>query len=472
MADNKWRILTAVLIGTIMGPLDASVVYIAMPAIAQVFEVEPALVGWVSISYLLVLGSFLLSFGRLGDIFGFKKIYLRGLLLFVVTSALCGVAVNLQTLIVFRVLQAVGAGMIMAMGPAIVTAAFPPTERGKALGLIGMAVAVGLALGPSLGGLLTEWVGWRAIFFLNIPVGTAAYLWGWRVLSEFSGTARQRFDGLGSLLAFISLATLLFAVSRGGEMGWSWQFFILLGLGIISGALFILFEKKCPEPMLDLNLFRSSVFSAGNGAALLNFMTQYVIVFLTPFFLQRVLGYSPGQAGAVMTAFPFTVLVIAPLAGALSDRIGQRGPALLGSFICTVAAVGFSRLGDQATALEVAWRLSLFGLGTGIFQSPNNSAVLGAAPKNRTGIASGVLATTRNVGMVLGIALGGAVLANREAFYLANSYFHPFLLGLKDAYSAAALVSGLGTGICFFMTPQKKDLSSSVSQPDRRGVSR
>jgi len=450
-----------------MGPLDASVVYIAMPAIAQVFHVEPALVGWVSMAYLLVLGSFLLSFGRLGDILGFKKIYLWGLLLFVIASALCGAAPSLETLIVCRGLQAVGAGMTMAMGPAIITAAFPPEERGKALGLVGMAVAVGLALGPSLGGFLTEEVGWRAIFYVNIPIGIAAYLWGQRVLLESPGSMRQKFDGLGSLLAFTSLASLLFVVSRCQALGWSWQLFALLGAGIISGGLFIWIENRVPEPMLDLNLFKSRVFAAGISAALLNFMTQYIIVFLTPFLLQRVLGCTPGEAGAVMTAFPLTVLVVAPLAGALSDRIGQRGIAFLGSLICTLAAAAFNMFGNQAGTLDVAWRLSLFGLGTGIFQSPNNSAVLGAAARNRTGIASGVLATTRNVGMVLGIALGGAVFANREAFYLAHSSFHPFFLGLKDAYFSAIPVSALGTGICIFMTPQLKRLPVCRSKQDK-----
>jgi MFS family permease len=175
-------------------------------------------------------------------------------------------------------------------------------------------------------------------------------------------------------------------------------------------------------------------------------MTQYVIVFLTPFFLQQVLGYTAGRAGATMTAFPLTVLVVAPLAGILSDKIGQRGLAFMGSFLCTAAAVALAGLNQQVAPLDVAWRLSLFGLGTGLFQSPINSAVMGAVPKFRLGIAGGVLSTTRNVGMVLGIALGGTVLAARQTAQMSPT--NAFLSGLQDSYLAAAILSLIGTLVC------------------------
>ncbi|OAT85904.1 MFS transporter permease [Desulfotomaculum copahuensis] len=445
---GRWRVLTAVLLGSIMGPIDASIVYIALPAIAKVFGVDPSMIGWVSMAYLLVLGSFLLSFGRLGDMFGFKRMFLAGLLVFVVTSALCGLSPGLGALIFLRALQATGAGMTMAMSPAIITAAFPPRERGRALGMNGMAVALGLALGPSLGGMLVDTLSWRAIFYVNVPIGIVAYLWCRRILPDVRSEKRQSFDWPGSLLAFCGLGTLLLFASRGGDAGWSRPIFLLGMAAVVLLVLFILLEKRAPEPMLDLKLFRSRVFSAGNGAALLNFMTQYVIVFLTPFFLQQVMGYSAGRAGAAMTAFPLTVLVIAPLSGALSDKTGQRGLAFLGSLICTIAALAMAGLNQSAGPLDIAWRLSLFGLGTGLFQSPNNSAVMGAVPRFRLGVAGGVLATTRNVGMVLGIALGGAVLAARRTAHLSAGPSGAFLSGLHDAYLAAALVSLLGTLVC------------------------
>lgn len=450
---GKWVILAAVLFGSIMGPIDASVVYIALPAISEYFSVEPAMVGWVSMAYLLVLGCFVLPFGRLGDMFGFKRLFLGGLLVFVVTSALCGLAPSLPALILLRALQAAGAGMTMAMAPAIITAAFPPQERGRALGMNGMVVALGLAIGPSLGGFLVEAFSWQAIFFANIPIGTAAFFWCRGVLPGVRRQARSSFDWPGALLAFFGLGALLLFASRGQAAGWSWYTLLLGGGGLVLLWGFFIVESRTPEPMLDLTLFRHRVFSAGNAASLLHFMTQYIIIFVTPFYLQQVLTYPAGRAGIAMTAFPLTVLVVAPLSGALSDRVGQRGLAFLGCFFCTAGAWALAGLDQQAAPLDIAWRLGLFGLGTGVFQSPINSAIMGAVPKFRLGIAGGVLATTRNIGMVLGIALGGAVLAVREAAYLAAGRGEAFLGGLQDAYVVAAAFSLAATIVILWARP-------------------
>lgn len=438
-----------------MGPIDASIVYISLPAIASVFEVDPTAAGWVSMSYLLVLSCFLLSLGRLGDMFGFKRIFLIGLLLFIITSALCGLAWSFGSLVFFRALQAFGAGMTMAMGPAIITATFPSEERGRALGMFGMVIALGLAIGPSLGGTLVDLAGWRSIFYVNIPIGIVSFFWSWKVLAESKPAGRQRFDWQGSVLAFLGLASLLFFASRGQAVGWSYPILILGGFAILFGIWFVQVEKKMIEPMLDLSLFKNRVFSAGNSAALLHFMTQYVIVFLAPFFMQYLLGYSAGQSGIIMTAFPLVVLVTAPLAGILSDKIGQRGLAFGGSFLCTIAAVTLAMLDQESNPAEISWRLGLFGLGTGLFQPPNNSAVMGSVPKYRLGIAGGVMSTIRNVGMVFGIAIGGAVLAVRHAFYLSQSQVNPFLLSLRDAFFAAALLSAISALFCLIAVPQQ-----------------
>ena len=422
-----------------MGPLDASIVYIALPSIARHFSVGPQTVGWVSMSYLLVMGSFLLAFGRLGDIFGFRRLYLTGLLLFVAASALCGLAPSLAWLVVLRALQAMGAGLMMSMAPAITTAAFPPEERGKALGITGMAVAIGLALGPSIGGMLVEMYDWRLIFYVNVPIGIIAYFWCFKVLPDKRSEIRKKFDWQGALLGFAALFTMLLFASRGQALNWSWPVLLtgLLAMTLLAGFIFV--EKRIAEPMLDLDLFKNRVFSAGCSTSLLNFMTQYIIVFLTPFLLQELMGYSAGQAGAIMTAFPLAVLVAAPVSGALSDRIGQRGLAFTGSLLCTMAAIALSGLNSYAAPVDVIWRLSLFGMGTGMFQSPVTSAVMGCVPKIRLGIAAGVLSTSRNIGMVLGIAAGGAVMAVSQASHSGQA--DAFLFGLKDAYLAAVLLS-------------------------------
>lgn len=453
---GKWHILLALLTGIIMGPLDASIVYIAMPSIAQYFSVDPQTVGWVSMSYLLVMGSFLLAFGRLGDMFGFRRLYLTGLLLFVTASAFCGLAPSLGWLISLRALQALGAGLTMAMAPAITTAAFPPEERGKALGITGMAVALGLALGPSIGGLLVELYDWRLIFYVNIPIGIVAFFWCLKVLPDKRREEQKKFDWQGAVLGFAALSTMLFFASRGQAVNWSWPVLLTGMISLILLAGFIIVEKRVSDPMLDLKLFKNRVFSAGCYTSLLNFMTQYIIVFMTPFLLQELMGYTAGQAGAMMTAFPLTVLVVAPISGALSDRIGQRGLAFTGSLLCTLAAIALSSLERYASPLDVAWRLSLFGMGTGMFQSPITSAVMGSVPKFRLGIAAGVLSTTRNIGMVLGIAAGGAVLAVRQAFYSGQA--DAYLFGLKDAYMAAFLLSLICTLTTLLLVPEAYEI--------------
>lgn len=453
---SKWRILIAVLIPVIMGPIDASVVYVAFPRMSEVFNVSAGLVGWVSMSYLLVLSSFLLSFGRLGDMFGFRRIFLAGNAIFTIASVLCGMSRGIGVLIAFRAVQAIGAGMTAALAPAIITAIFPSQERGKALGILGMIIALGLATGPSLGGALLDLWGWRAIFFINLPIGIIAHIACYKVLPEKERLEEQKFDWAGAWLALTSLASLLFFISRGQYYHWSGLIIPVGALALITGILFIIQERKTPEPMLKLGLFRSHAFTAGNIAALFHFMAQYIIVFITPFYLQQQLGFTPSKVGITMTAFPLTVLVVAPLSGALSDKIGNRLLSSAGAVFCALGALSLSFVSPDFLPSDVAWRLSLFGLGTGMFQSPNNSAIMGAVPKKRLGIAGGVLATTRNVGMVLGIAAGSAVLATRQAAYLLADTPLPRLLAMQDAYTTAAFLSILSFAGCIFVKARKE----------------
>lgn len=454
--SHKWRILMAVLVPVIMGPIDTSVVYVAFPRLSEVFHVGADLVGWVTISYLLVLSSFLLSFGRLGDMFGYRRMFLAGNALFTIASAVCGMAWGIGPLIAFRAIQAIGAGMTMALSPAIITATFPPRERGRALGLMGMVVALGLAIGPSLGGTLLDLWGWRAIFFINLPIGIAAHIACYKTLPEKEKLEKQKFDWPGAFLALISLASLLFFTSRGQHYGWSGLIMATGVVALVAGILFIKQELRTSQPMLELSLFRSHAFTAGNVAALFHFMTQYIIVFITPFYLQQQLGFPASKVGATMTAFPLTVLIAAPLSGALSDKIGNRILSAAGAVFCALGALSLSFAGPDFSPFDIAWRLSLFGLGTGMFQSPNNSAIMGAVPKNRLGIAGGVLSTTRNVGMVLGIAAGSAVLVVRQAAYLQAGSPLPRLPAMQDAYTTAAGLSLLSFVACIFVKARQE----------------
>ncbi|GLI49964.1 MFS transporter [Tepidanaerobacter syntrophicus] len=436
---SKWSILIAVMLGSIMAPIDGSIMNIAMPTLTKVFNAPLEIVSWVSMAYLLVVSSTLLMFGRLGDIKGYRPIYQTGLLIFTVSSALCGLSHSISALIAGRVFQAIGGGMLLSMAPAILTAVFPATERGKALGMNAMSVAVGLAIGPSLGGFLVSTLGWEYIFFINVPIGFIALIWAQIVLPKTYDRRDERFDTIGALLAFLFLFSLLLYINRGSQWGWTSAIGIaLLALGVLSILAFIIIESRHPEPLLDLSLFKNRLFTAGTISTLLNFSAQYIMTFLTPFYLTQK-GLSASTAGAVMTAFPVVMLIVSPISGILSDKIGARGLSTLGAAISALGIFLMSTLTLDSPILHIVIVLAVFGIGNGLFQSPNNSSVMGSVPRDRLGIASSFLATMRNVGMVMGIAVGGAVFSNyNQYFSITKGLPEPdaFMAAIRIAYLA------------------------------------
>jgi EmrB/QacA subfamily drug resistance transporter len=450
-AERKWLILAAVMLGTIMGPLDGSIVNTVLPDITRFFNTDISIAQWVPTIYLLTISCLILLYGRLGDMIGYKKIFIYGLAAFTVTSVLCGVSQSIWMLIVFRALQGLAAGMMMAVGFAIVTAAFPPLERGKAMGIFGICIAVGLGLGPTLGGLIADNLSWRYVFFINVPIGIVSVLWGQRIIPKGAANPGQRLDWPGALITLVFLSSLLLYANRGEDWGWlSSSCIILLAVAVVSGVAFVFVEKRSAQPMLNLALFNNRRFSFASLSALLSFMALYAVVFLTPFYLVFVLHYSILKVGLVMAASPVATLFIAPASGVLSDRIGTRGFAFCGMAITALGMYFLSGLDSSAGAWDVIWRLVVVGAGMGMFQSPNNSAVMGSVPPWHLGIASGVLAAVRNVGMVLGLAVAGAVLYNVApvAASLRPGAFNPadiqeFLDGLRWAYISGLALAGI-----------------------------
>lgn len=444
--SKRYSILTAVMLGGIMGPIDASIINVSLPSIAQAFDVSIPIAQWVPMIYLLAISSLLLFYGRLGDMLGYRKVYLSGLVGFLIASGLCAFSSSIYWLIAFRAIQGLAAGMMMAVPYAIITTSFPPEERGKALGINAISISAGLAIGPSLGGFITALLGWRFVFLINIPIGIIGLLWGRHSIPESKGQP-GRIDVLGALLAFISLFSILFLINRSHSEGLAWLSPLLLAIAILAGIGFIWTEKRTNQPMLHLALFRNVTFCFANLSALLNFMSQYVMVFLTPFYLQRVVHCAPNKLGLIMTSFPLAVMAVAPFSGSLSDRIGTRVLACSGASICAISLFFMAGLSSSANSKDVIWRMVLFGIGTGIFQSPNNSTVMGNVPREHLGVASGILATMRNIGMALGIAIGGAVLyAFAPPSLLQKSFLEGweaevFLSALKYAYSFGGALS-------------------------------
>ncbi|MEJ2598561.1 MAG: MFS transporter [Anaerolineales bacterium] len=409
--ETKWLVLVAVGIGTFMSALDGSVVNTILPVIRDYFGSDVETIEWVVTVYLLVVSGLLLSLGRLGDLRGNKAVYLWGFVIFVFGSALSGLSSAPVYLIAARAFQALGAAMLFANSPAILTKTFPASQRGQALGLQGTMTYLGLTTGPFLGGWLADTFSWHAVFFINVPVGLLAAWLSWRVIpKDIPAERAEQFDLRGAFVFMTGLVALLLGLNQGGNWGW----FSPLTLGLIIAsfvilAVFIRIESRAPAPMLDLSLFRRRLFNMAALSPVLNYLCVYSALFLMPFYLIQGRGLNAAQAGLILTAQPLVMALVAPFAGTLSDRIGSRIPSTLGMLILGVGLFLLSRLTVTSPLIHAVLGLAVSGLGVGIFVAPNNSALMGAAPRSRQGIASGVLALARNVGMVLGIGLSGAI---------------------------------------------------------------
>lgn len=412
--SQKWYVLSAVGMGVFLATIDGSIVNISLPTLVTSFQTDFALVQWVVLSYLLTVTTLMLGVGRLADIYGKKPIYTAGFIIFTIGSVLCGLSPAIYTLIGFRVLQAVGASMIMALGMAIVTEAFPKSERGRALGISGTIVSVGIAVGPTLGGLIVQHLSWHWIFFVNLPIGIIGTFMVIRYVPAFKPPGGQRFDYLGALTLCISLLSLLVALTLGQRDGFGDGTVLLLGgVFIVFLVGFIVIELSMEQPMLDLRLFRNSLFSVSLTTGFIIFICLSGTLILMPFYAENVLGYDPQQTGLLMATVPVALGLIAPLSGSLSDRYGSRPITAAGLAVLAVGFLAISSLDAKTTTLGYILRFLPVGLGMGIFQSPNNSAIMGAAPRDRLGIASGMLAVTRTLGQTTGIAVLGALWAGQ-----------------------------------------------------------
>jgi EmrB/QacA subfamily drug resistance transporter len=448
--SRKWWVLAAVMVGTFMSPLDSSIVNVALPTLGKVFNVPITSVEWVVVAYLLIISTLLLTFGRLADMIGLKRVYITGFALFTVGSLACALSWSIWSLVGFRVLQALGAAMMFAAGPAIVTAAFPPTERGRALGLLAIAVSAGMTVGPTLGGVIVGAASWRWIFLINVPIGIFALILSWQAIPG-SSPRDQKFDPLGAMLSFVAFFPLLLALSQGAEWGWDNPAVVaMFVVFVVAGAGFLAVERRVVQPMLDLSLFQVRLFSAGLLSATASFVVTAAVLFVMPFYLQTAHGIGVSTAGLLMTPIPLGMVVFGPISGVLSDRIGSRVLSTAGLLVGAVAAYSLTRLSLSSGFPGIAVRLALIGAGIGLFQSPNSSAVLGTVPPFRLGVASGTLATSRNIGQVMGVALAGLVLAVREPVYLRR--LTPALgsqLAAKQAFMHAAHdVAWLCVGVC------------------------
>lgn len=412
---NRWLILANVSVGTFMSTLDGSIANVALPTISETVNAPVHDVQWVLTAYLLTICATLPVMGKLSDLWGRSRVYNMGFLLFAAGSALCALSGSLPLLILSRIIQAVGASCLMTNSQAIIAEVFTSGDRGRALGIVGTMVSAGSLTGPGLGGILVDRLGWPSIFWINVPIGIIGFIAGLYILpGRKERRTREPFDYSGSVLFMAGIVSLLYTLSNAQDRGWD-SLSTAAGFAIAAVVLagFYFRERSTEHPMLDFSLYRIRTFATGNIAALFSFIALFCMNVMLPFYMQDVLGFSAELTGYTMMMNPLIMAVVAPLSGWLSDKIG---PNLLTTAGLAVNALGFAllnTLGTDESAWVIGLHLVLFGIGGGLFQSPNNSSIMGSVPKPRLGTAGGLNALVRNIGMVTGIAVSVSIYTTR-----------------------------------------------------------
>ncbi len=436
---RRWWILANVSIGTFMATLDGSIANVALPTISGSLHISLQSVQWVVTAYLLTISSLLPLVGKISDAIGKGRVYNVGFIVFSIGSLLCSLSPTITWLILSRIAQAFGAALLMANSQGIVAQTFGTSERGRALGITGMMVSLGSLAGPAIGGLLIDSLGWPSIFWVNVPIGIIGFVFSLWILPKEKGTRIDKsFDFVGSLLFMLGIVILLYTISNGESWGWaSLQTLVALAVSMLLLMAFLLQERRAKDPMLDLSLYKIRTFSAGTGAGFLSFISLFTTTIMIPFYMQEVLHFSATTVGLAMVANPLVMVVVAPLSGWLSDHIGSVALATGGLIINALGFISLSLLGSHVGFWLIALHLAVFGLGQGMFQSPNNSSIMASVPRTKLGIAGGFNALVRNLGMVVGIAMSVALFNGRLH---AMAHLHPAL-----AHSSAGFVEALHT---------------------------
>lgn len=468
---KRWIILIVLNLFTFMSTLDGSIVNIALPVLVKELQLPVAQVEWVTTGYLMAICTVILFFGKLGDIAGKIRIFKLGMIIFTVGSLLCSLSHSLPLLIAARVVQAVGASMTMANSQGIVTDIFPSTERGKALGLIGTFVSLGSIAGPSLGGIIVSTMGWEYIFWVNVPIGLIAIVLGWKVLPKDLVRVKSRIDLPGSMLFAVFIVTLFAGLLLGQQLGYrDNRILASLIAAAITFIAFLMVELRRKQPLLQLSLFKNPLFSLSIFCAFLVFVSNFCFNIIAPFYAQNMLNMSPFSAGFLLMLFPISMVIIAPLSGALSDKIGSELLTFAGLIVMVIAQFGLARLHEGSPVLLVGVWIAMLGIGSGLFGSPNNSLVMSTVPRTQLGSAGSVNSLVRNVGMVVGITVATSILFNvmsSRAGYRVTGLIEGrpdiFLSGMHVVFmtsSSICLLSALLTGWRLFSSRRAKRLSA------------
>jgi len=410
---HRYAVLFIVLASVLMAVIDGTVVNIALPSMTRFFAVDLSASQWTITAYLVTMTSLLLIFGKVSEFVGRARLFFVGIIVFTASSLACGLSVGLPELILFRVIQGAGAAMLFSISSALVFDTTPPAERGRAMGYLGSTVAIGSIAGPIVGGFIVDSLGWQYIFFINIPIGLlliAAAAVYFRIDEKRTVSLSLDWHGSGAMVTmFVSLIIALGSMADAGEITLT---AILSGsVFFLALALFIWHELRCPAPLLNLGVFSHRTFLFPVIAVLLVFIANFMMAVVGPFYFEGVMGYRPSQVGLVFLINPAVMVIVAPIAGSLYDRHPARNYAALGMGITALAFLLLSYCTITRNISGILIAFVLFGVGVGLFQSPNNTAILSALPKEQLSTASSVIATSRNLGMALGVSLGSILLS-------------------------------------------------------------
>ncbi len=448
---GKWIILLITVVSTFMSTLDSSIVNVALPTMAKSLGGDSGRITWVVSVYQIVITVFILIFGRLGDLKGQGRIFRNGLLLFTAGSFLCGITRTLPLLLAARAFQAIGAAASMANSQGIITRTFPTGERGRALGINGTFVALGTMVGPSLGGFIISVTSWEYLFWVNVPIGLVAYLANLK-FSVHEDSLNEKFDTCGGTLFALMIVSFFVALEYGQVVGYDKPLILLcFAVAAVSFAVFFALERKRKMPLLDLTIFRNKWFSVSIFCAFLSFIAISCSNLILPFYLQDVLGMSPGEAGLYLTVSPLVLSLAAPFGGYLSDKIGSEVLTLIGLILTGAGLYLIATLNETPARWAIILDVGLMSLGNGLFQSPNNSLVMSMLPQEKLGVGASVNALVRNVGIMVGIAFSTILLYGGMSFQLGRNVtgYVPgqnaaFLFGMRIAYITVATVCMFG----------------------------
>ncbi|MGC6176386.1 MFS transporter [Lacrimispora sp. 38-1] len=461
--QNKWLVLIIVVLSTFMSTLDSSIVNVALPRMADSLGVTTASIQFVATSYLIVISGTVLIFGKLGDMFGKTSMFTLGVIVFTIGSLLCGLSHSFWILIMARAVQAIGAAGTMANNQGIITEVFPVNERGKALGLLGTAVALGSLVGPGLGGMIVGVLSWEYIFTINVPIGIIAAAGAFCLLPKTKAKAKGKMDLIGAVLFIVTIVSLFGALSEGLNLGFG-NPLILTGFLVAAAcfAAFLFVEKNRKDPMIQLDIFKNGLFSLSIFCGFISFVALFCNNIILPFYLQDVMEFSPQKAGLIMMAYPLILMVAAPVSGHFSDKTGSEILTFVGLVFTSIGLFFMSFLNENSAVITMVCFIGIMSVGNGLFQSPNNSLIMSTVPRDKLGVAGSINALVRNMGMVCGIALATTLLygmMSSRLGYRVTDYIpgrsDVFLFGMNIVYITASVICMIGAVLTFFRLKRK-----------------